>query len=104
MCKEKVAEPKLRKRQPTSDGEEATSEFSKCITAVRIEVLFFLSSARGSGGGRLWPSLRRRQAVSCGPPQTQYKHFEFFHNTQSWNYLAELGWFTYRVFKCINRK
>lgn len=46
MCKEKVAEPKLSKRQPTSDGEEATSEFSKCITAVRIEVLFFIQCWR----------------------------------------------------------
>lgn len=51
MCKEKVAEPKLRKRQPTSDGEEATSEFSKCITALCIGVLFFYPVLGGGGGG-----------------------------------------------------
>lgn len=98
MCKERVAEPKLRKRQPTSDGEEATSEFSKCITAVRIEVLFFYPVLRG-GGGRLWPS--RRSAVVR---LKLSKHFGLLLNTQGWNYLVELGLFTYRVFKCINRK
>lgn len=67
MCKEKVAEPKLRKRQPTSDGEEATSEFSKCITAVRIEVLFFYPVPEGRGGGGVYGQVsaggRRSAAV-----------------------------------------
>lgn len=78
MCKEKVAELKLRKRQPTSDGEEATSEFSKCITAVRIEVLFFFNPVLGVWGG----------------------HFSFRTNTLGCSithkagiYLVELGLF-----------
>lgn len=101
MCKEKVAKPKLRKRQPTSDV-EATSEFSKCITAVRIEVLFIYPVLRGKGGvyGQVSASGKQSAAVRL----KLSTNTEFFHNTQGWNYLVELGLFMYHVFKSIKRK
>lgn len=80
MCKEKVAEPKLRKRQPTRDGEEATSEFCKCITAVRIKVLFFIQCCRVRGGiyGQVSAGGRRSAAV-CLKLSTNTLSFSITH-------------------------